>query len=538
MLVPGLVAVLAVGFGLLLGLASDRASPGVGALRTAAFVAALAVALTHLLPEALAELGAPGVLLFAATAVVPGWMRLLTGASANHSGGSGHAALSAGYAGLVVHHVGDGLGLGAYSELPGGPFAHADVLLALAVHTVPLVAVVAMAFRAVGGTRAAFTRAAGLAAASVGGVVLSGAVPERLVHSLSAWIAAGVAGLLLHVVTHDLGRDLPATPAARVLDLAAAAVGVAASMVGGDPELAALRSELWRVLRELLGLAAPAVVLAWLIALLLARLDGPVARWLAVIPGRTRGLDGALVGTAVAGPRFGLLFWVGTALASRLIALRPSTDSPAHQHSPDVDSHPPDDHSPHAHDHSPHDHAIHPHDHSPHSHGEIPVDVDAGSSRHHRGLVGCVRESAPWVIVGVVLATLLVAAPREDAFAGLSAWLALLGVTAVALPLEFPAVAAVLVAVALWDRGLRPDAALAFALMASAPKPNRRALALVLLVGLGVGSVNARSAVYVQLPAAVSLAGLVLVSLGVAVAAWRRGIRGLFTAVFHSHDTA
>ena len=153
-------------------------------------------------------------------------------------------------------------------------------------------------------------------------------------------------------------------------------------------------------------------------------------------------------------------------------------------------------------------------------------------------LVRYVHESAPWVIVGIVLATLLIAAPREDAFADFSAWLALLGAAAVALPLELPAVTAVLIAVALWDRGLRADAALAFALMASAPKPSRRALVLVLLVGLGVGSVNARSSLYIQLPQAVSLTGIALVSLGVAFAAWQRGIRGLFTTVFHSHDTA
>jgi hypothetical protein len=505
-LVPCLVAATAVGLGLLLGLASTRSSPGVGALRTLAFTAALTVALTHLLPEALAELGAPGMLLFAATSVGPAWGRMLRGKRGSHGGHAhgghahgghahGHAALSAGYLGLLVHHVGDGLGLGAYSELPGGPLAHADVLLALAVHTVPLVAVVTLAFRSVSGTRAAVERAAGLGAASLGGVLLSAVVPSSLVHSLSAWIAAGVAGLLMHVVTHDLGRDLPATSAARALDAGAAAFGVGVSMLGADPDLVTLHGELRHVLVQLLELGAPALVLGWAVALMLGRLrhEG-FARWLAGLPGPARGLDGALVGTAIAGPRFGILFWVGTALTARLVALRTPADSPAHPSAHAPDSHP--------------------------------------------TLAACVRESAPWIVTGLALATLLVSTLRDQTLAGFSAPVALAGAAAFALPLELPAVASVLIACGLWDRGLRSDAALAFALVAAARKGSARSLGFALLVGLGVASVNQRSSLYVQLPEVVSLAGIVVLALGVAFAAWERGVRGMFTRVFHSHDSA
>ena len=520
MLVPCLVAATAVGLGLLLGLASNRSSPGVGALRTLAFTAALTVAFTHLLPEALAELGAPAVLLFAATSVAPAWARILRGAKQRHGehahsehadGGHGHghghgehahahahtanAALSAGYLGLLVHHVGDGLGLGAYSELPGGPLAHADVLLALAVHTVPLVAVVTLAFRSVSGTRAAVARALGLAGASLCGVALSAVVPAGLVHSLSAWIAAGVAGLLLHVVTHDLGRDLPTTASARTLDGAAAAAGIAVSMLGADPDLITLHGELRRVFLELLELTAPALVLGWAVALLLRRLrlEG-IGRWLSVLPGSARGLDGALVGTAIAGPRFGILFWLGTALTARLVALRSAADPPAQ-----------------------------PHAHAPSS---------------NVSLAECVRQSAPFIVTGLALATLLVATLQDQALAGFSMPLALAGAALFALPLELPAVASVLVACALWDRGLRGDAALAFALLASARKGSARALGFALLVGLGVASVNQRSSLYVQMPHALSLAGIALLALGLAFATWARGVRGLFTGVFHSHDSA
>ena len=391
--------------------------------------------------------------------------------------------------------MGDGLGLGAYSALPGGPVAHADVLLALAVHTVPLVAVVTLAFRSVSGTRTAVERAAGLAAASLGGIALSAVVPEHLVHSLSAWIAAGVAGLLMHVVTHDLGRDLPTTANARALDVVAAVFGVGISLLGTEPELVTLHGELRRVLVELLTLAAPALVLGWAVAVLVGRLGREgVGRWLFVLPGSARGLDGALVGTVIAGPRFGILFWLGTALTARLVSLRAPTDSPAHHHDRGPDSHP--------------------------------------------SFVTYIRESAPWIVSGLALATLLVAALGDQSLAGFSAPVALAAVAIFSLPSELPAVAAVLIACGLWDRGLRSDAALAFALLASARKGTLRAIGFALVVGLGVASVNQHSSLYVQMPPALGLAGIALLALGLAFTTWARGIRGLFTTVFHSHDSA
>ena len=121
-------------------------------------------------------------------------------------GKGGQTALEFGYAGLLVHHVADGLGLGAYGA---GEQLELDVLLALAVHTVPLVAVVTLAYRGAAGTRAAVWRSFGLAAASLMGIAVSAAVTPEQAHEFEAWVAAAVAGLLVHVVTHDLDRDLP-----------------------------------------------------------------------------------------------------------------------------------------------------------------------------------------------------------------------------------------------------------------------------------------------------------------------------------------
>jgi hypothetical protein len=513
-LLASAVAVAAVGLGLLLGLASDGTSRLVGPLRTFAFAAALTVALTHLLPEALQELGAPGLLVFAGASVLPAWGKLLRSFMGGSDHGHGRAVLGAGYAGLLVHHVGDGLGLGAYSELPGGAAAHADVLVALAVHTVPLVAVVTLAFGSQRGRRAAVERALGLAGASVLGVLLSGSVPSALAESMSAWIAAGVAGLLLHVVTHDLGRDLPRSPRARAVDFVAAALGLVSCMLSTEVELL----ELQRVMGLALfwgAVAVPAAVLGlWLGEGLSER--PRLSMLLGRGPGAGRGLDGTLVGLALAGVKPALLFWVGSVLSGRISTLRArlagegaEAGAEHHEHSHDA------------------------HDGEAHGHAE--------ESPRARTFPELVVEATPWIVVGVVLYALLVAGLRENALAVLSAPVALGAAVLVGLPIEVPSVTAMLIAVGLWDRGLRPDAALGFALMASA-KASRKpwAVLVALLVGVGVGSgllgAKLEAPSRAHFPAYVGV--LMLATAAGYVLALRGGLRGLFAKVFHSHDSA
>jgi hypothetical protein len=142
-------------------------------------------------------------------------------------------ALEAGFIGLLVHHVGDGLGIGTYAALPGGVLAHLDVILALIAHTVPLVAVVTLAYRGEYGLAVALRRVAALAAASAVGVGASFAVPGPALASASAWIGALVSGVLLHVVTHDWLEDLPKSEGARLADLGAAALGLSLVLLGG-----------------------------------------------------------------------------------------------------------------------------------------------------------------------------------------------------------------------------------------------------------------------------------------------------------------
>ena len=176
-------------------------------------------------------MGALGLVVFAAGLALPRWLSALRGPHQHRS--PGELGLDLGFVGLLAHHLGDGLALGAYSR--GGSahgHAHTDVLLALVLHTVPLVAVVAAGYARARGVRVAVTRSLALSLASVVGVLCSHLVPSAIVDSATAWIAAGVSGLLLHGLAHDLGRDLPRAPLGRSMDLAMALLGIAVGVYG------------------------------------------------------------------------------------------------------------------------------------------------------------------------------------------------------------------------------------------------------------------------------------------------------------------
>lgn len=524
-LLPAAVAVAAVALGLLLGLVPPGRVGLVGPLRTFALAAALTVVLTHLLPEALEELGASAVLLVAAAAALPAWWRMLTGLGKHTHSAGGHAGLIAGYLGLLVHHVGDGVGLGAYSALPGGAFAHADVLLALAVHTVPLVAVVTFAFRAVSGTRAAVLRAGGLALASVSGVVLSAFVADGEAHRFSAWIAAGVAGLLLHVVTHDLGRDLPATTSTRAIDIAAAAAGVAVSLIGGGGE----HGEHGHVHFDAVGLGAmsalPALVLAYLLVASLLRVtEGRALRLIARFSGPALALDGVLLALALAGVRFALLVAASAlviAWLSKPQLGKPNTVAIAHGH---ARAHAPE------------------------------ADVDARvSPRTWHAIDAMLREALPWAVAGLLVAAVLRASLEADALSALNVSWALPLALLVALPLRLPPVAAVFIAVALWERGLAPEAVVAFVCVAIAPGSEElerlaltaeplalpKYLAKVVVAGLVFGGLG-RLAVFDPISEGSPLAwpAIALFVGALAFVTWRSGLRGLLAHLFSSHDSA
>jgi hypothetical protein len=203
------LATLAVAAGAALGLAPSGTGRSLGALRWMALLAAITVVFAHLLPEAIHGIGALRALaLFVLGLVVPiaiEWLfrsrRAAIGIELRHGLG-----LELGFWGLVVHHVGDGLVLGAYAHIerePGGGYL--DVALALVALTIPLVAVVVSAYARAEGRRAAAVRCVGLALAIAVGMFAAGKFGAGVAETFQNWISAAVSGLLLHVAAHDLG---------------------------------------------------------------------------------------------------------------------------------------------------------------------------------------------------------------------------------------------------------------------------------------------------------------------------------------------
>jgi hypothetical protein len=204
------LATLAVALGTGLGLAPIGSPKPVAVLRSFALIAGLVVVFAHILPEAVHAIGIGfALLVFAAGAVLPiGLERLLHGRPTDGA----DIGLELGFWGLMVHHVADGLALGAIARISDGPFSHLDVLVALVAHTVPLVAVVAAAYARREGRRGAAFRCAGFAVASGAGLWLASWVDAGVMEAFEAWISAAVAGLLVHVAVHDLKRPRVGDP--------------------------------------------------------------------------------------------------------------------------------------------------------------------------------------------------------------------------------------------------------------------------------------------------------------------------------------
>lgn len=328
MLLALVVAVLAVALGAALTAASGTRPSVIGLLRTFAATAAAAVVFTHLLPDALSGAGLWGALAFLAGLLTPQILHPLTErlASRRTELSEARVALEAGFIGLVVHHVGDGLGIGAYAALPGGVLGNLDVVLALIAHTVPLVAVVTLAYRSEYGLRAALVRAAALALASVVGVLASFAVPANELASASAWIGALVSGVLLHVVTHDWLEDLPQTEPAKLLDLAAAGLGLSLLLLGGhEPHHAETSNDFFESALLVAQRSAPFLLLGLgLTAALGNRVEHGLSRLGESLPsefakriGFALGAEGLLLGLA----SYGALWMLAALLATTVVPL-------------------------------------------------------------------------------------------------------------------------------------------------------------------------------------------------------------------------
>ncbi|HEU5072621.1 MAG TPA: permease [Polyangiaceae bacterium] len=236
MIIALIIAAASIVGGSVLALLPTRRSQILGPIRTFGLTASGAVVLLHLLPEVYEARGVFGLLAFVAALLAPSALRsLMRVATSSHNDTNAEwVTLRITYLSLLVHSVADGIALSAYSGHMHHGKPHYDVLVALSAHTVPVAAVMTLTFRDFRGVRFALFGALGLWIATSIGVIGAGLVPHAAVQGASAWVGAVVAGLLLHVVTHDLGGHAPTRPVERAVDLLAATAGIGVGLLSGD----------------------------------------------------------------------------------------------------------------------------------------------------------------------------------------------------------------------------------------------------------------------------------------------------------------
>jgi hypothetical protein len=191
LLLPSLIAAASVAVGAGLGLSRSDAGRALRIAQVAALVTALGVALFQLLPESLEALGGAALAVFALP-LLP----LLRPASRSTRA----LTLELGYAALLVHQLVDGVLLGAYGGVVYSASEHAGLLAAVALHTVPVAAAIALRFEQRSDRRAAIARTVGMAAASLLGIALTGWIPTDVALRIDPWASAAIAGLLIQTV--------------------------------------------------------------------------------------------------------------------------------------------------------------------------------------------------------------------------------------------------------------------------------------------------------------------------------------------------
>lgn len=297
MILASAVALASIAAGIALGLGGRRGA--LGALSTFAIVAALAVVLLQLLPDAIAGAGWPALVVLAAGVALPrlleaGIVRLAHGARPS-------IALELSYAALLLHQVGDGLGLGTYASAAHEGHSHLDILLAISAHTVPLVALLTTAYARRASASVAIVRGAGLAVGQLTGVGIAALAPSVAFGAVEPWVTAAIAGLLVHVVTHDwqLEREAP-TALSRTLTLVAVGAGTLLAFAGGhdhDHGGAAIRARMLDALADLALETAPALLIGLCAVALLSAASGTIGgRWLRGGPALSQATRGALAG--------------------------------------------------------------------------------------------------------------------------------------------------------------------------------------------------------------------------------------------------
>jgi hypothetical protein len=597
MLATSLLAIVAMLVGGIVGLV--RLSEVVlGPLRVFAVVSVSAIVLLQLLPEAILA-GGPIVLLPAAAAfALPGlWPRLRRARPS--SGPPRRVTLEVAYLSLLVHKVSDGLGLGAVIAHDHGLDGHWELALALFAHTVPMAAVVAMTFRGRGHVQLGL-RLAGLALAMIAGAFVSDTVAHGPWAGIRPYFDAMAAGLLLHIVFHDLPRPNVRGLRIRLLELLSLGAGLAVALLGlhghgdhGHP--GHTETDVIHALSDVALTFAPALVLGLLLAAalrtalsrdtpapsrspILAALRGafagahfPVCSCASVATAgaleQRRSPLPALVAFLIAAPELqpdtvlmtaqGLgwplaiaralsaltLAILGGLLASRLSASRVTPPT-----TPKLAPFKPSKLSPQA------SLRIRAADMTPSCDHDALLSAPDGhaATRFVRVLLGLVEHSGPWLLVSLLVASYFEAMLPSAAFTHLPTGLALLVILALAIPTSVCASASTPVALVLVGKGLAPGLALAGLLIG--PMTNRPTLAylrrhlgapraLALIVGLGLaittltlGADLAFDPANARLPDGVHVVSVALLSLLGLASLWRVGVARWLEALHGHHD--
>jgi ZIP family zinc transporter len=238
------LAVFAGGAGALFRGRSERAMP---ALRAFAVVAAVSMALLHLVPEAFGEVGWRALLAAMVGYFAPAALERLI-PSRRH--GAPTTALALGYAAVLAHQLGEGAAVASLARVGS---LSALLLLAIAAHTIPLAMVVAIRVLEVkgspGGKRAMGLALAGVALATVAGALAGTLLSAGRVEAVEPWVIATVAGILLHALSHEALASKAATTGGRVTEALAGLLGLGLAAAGVErdgwiqrisPELRAL----------------------------------------------------------------------------------------------------------------------------------------------------------------------------------------------------------------------------------------------------------------------------------------------------------
>lgn len=301
------IALCSIALGTALGLLPGNSPRAGGPFQTFALVTSVAVVLGQLLPEALASVGVPALLAFAAGFAIPRVAE--RAATAFRKPACTHMdamctdlGLEFGYVALVLHHIGDGIALGLFTSPLHRGHEHYDVLIALAGHTVPVTALLALAFKTHRGAGSALWRALGIAAAVLVGVLMANSLsPEHLV-AWEPWLTALVGGLLLHIVAHGWPVELRPTRLSKLIDFAAIAAGLLIVTLGGHSDAAEhgapeLRPAMGHALLELGLETAPMLLIGLLVAALLQTQGARIpARWLSSGGRFAQAIRGAVLG--------------------------------------------------------------------------------------------------------------------------------------------------------------------------------------------------------------------------------------------------